>query len=849
MSAAARVARNGRSTGSATTPPPPPPPQHASQPAVGELFVPFSLAPQHNCGKDAELAVRIRSIDGLISVQGPARISVGLRIGTALSGTLRADKTNTIKCVVEMLRSQSGGSWVPDGAANRGFARLVLPQALLSRASSQNIVCWVKITTPGFVTSNVLAVFSEPQQVPLEAKTMSLYAPKPPHSQVGSMTISIGRLISGDEQAHMAATLVQQFTAQLRVPQRVGDSTRCPQQDAVATTVAALKPSKGWLPVAGVERHLATADGLRGNALRLATSHGRWDCVRSLVEARCNIHDLAEDNRSALTAAVERGEHANRLGSLLTASGCTNPEKLRVCSTLATLLRQLPKQTQRQPSPPPADGAGNASGSRSSSSARRRSDRCAPIGSDDDTSPGCADATRRWESIANDIFRVFGLPTPNSSTASWPCDVHVLALDLCPSGKARRNLLCADGVCAALWKHCLDRNLADLARKLAVWIGLSVSNIVPASGVISRRQLLDVPLEEGVEDVMLARTLLLATEDERWVRVARVLVNLGACANGESSDGRSLLLFTLEQADRGCKGFRELLVSLLEKLGGGVDHWQTPTVLLEDRTAECPICFETLWTSTPTAFVGFTADARGREGEPHVICAHFFCFDCASQQYMKQQSQGSGEYHCPICRGSAQEVMPLPDIAVNPRLWFQFLDTGSTGQIDRNTIVQALEAMLPIDTENLREAMTEHYWTDWDKTHDDCIREKDFFARGGLLEWVRSHQHQLQAARARGPSPPLDDVEGWFKHWDFSKRRRIRRSDALRALCEVSHISSLETKRVEKLKAAMGEIWARHASADDTLSLESFHEARIAEAFAKVVSEVKEGGASHTSVS
>lgn len=53
-----------------------------------------------------------------------------------------------------------------------------------------------------------------------------------------------------------------------------------------------------------------------------------------------------------------------------------------------------------------------------------------------------------------------------------------------------------------------------------------------------------------------------------------------------------------------------------------MDQWRQPTALVEDtrcfccqqfsnspkrrfqdRTAECPICFETLWTATPTAFV------------------------------------------------------------------------------------------------------------------------------------------------------------------------------------------------------------------------------------------------------
>jgi len=356
------------------------------------------------------------------------------------------------------------------------------------------------------------------------------------------------------------------------------------------------------------------------------------------------------------------------------------------------------------------------------------------------------------------------------------------------------------------------------------------------AGLKSRRKLLDVQLEQGVEDAMLSRALQRATEDERWARVARVLVHLGACVNASTSNGRSLLLFALEQADQGRRGFRELVAMLLDKLGEGVDQWETPTFLIEDRTAECPICFETLWTSTPTAFTSFAKASGGREGAPHVICAHFFCFDCASQQYMKQASKQSGEYHCPLCRASAHEVMPLPDITVNPRLWFQFLDAECTGRIDRNTIVQALEAMLPLDTENLREAMQEHCWSGWDKSQDDCMGESDFFSPGGLLEWVRGHQHELQSSKARGPAPPLDKSEDWFRHWDSDKRGRLRRGEVLRAICEAARVSSLEMNRVRQLKKAVEAVWEQHASPDGTISRERFLEGGVADALAKVAS-------------
>eukprot|EP00439_Symbiodinium_sp_Y106_P084796 s126_g26.t1 len=193
----------------------------------------------------------------------------------------------------------------------------------------------------------------------------------------------------------------------------------------------------------------------------------------------------------------------------------------------------------------------------------------------------------------------------------------------------------------------------------------------------------------------------------------------------------------------------------------------------------------------------------------HVICAHFFCFDCASQQYMKQQQAQANEYFCPTCRATAHEVMPMPDIAVNPRLWFQFLDVNRSGQIDQNMTVQALEAMLPIDTERLHEFIAGG-WAAWAKGH---VTENDFFSKGGLLEWIRAHQHDLANTAKRGaaPSLPADDLQDWFRHWDVEHRGTLDKGQVLRALCEASKTSSLETRRIQELKEGITKVWDKYA--------------------------------------
>lgn len=793
----------------------------------GELFVPYSVLPaQGGAVHDAALAVRLRSVEGLHS-SNASRLSLAFRFGPPSGNAgMQVDKSKevSVKCQMELVRV-CAGTWKPEAGGGGGVARVVLPPTLLSQAG-RGIVCRLKVTAPGLFTASVLAV-SAALPVPLEPGPVLLAATKggrglsPP---LATATLSVSRLFSAEAQAVMARSLVQQLLAQLRRPADAPGACFAGATGGLPTALDALRPSRGWLPAAGLAHAFAITDGQGRSALRLAVDCKHWDCVRPLVEAACDLRALSEDLRSPLSAALEQGE---RPQVVLACDTRLSEEAKRTATGLSALLAELRRT-----------GQGGSAGGRSE------------------------EAVRRWEAMVEEVARSFGPPTgqagwpsqPALSTpatapmqppppppllgganlpatarlgqppSGWSGDVFILALEHCPTGKARRTLLCLEGACAALWRVSLSSNLPALARKLAVWIGLSLNSgggpAGPGHSPQSRRRLLDVRLDVGVEDAMLARALERGFQDERWLKVARVMVNLGAEVTAATATGRSLLLLALEHADQGHSGFRELLHSLLEKLGDDVDQWERPTVLIEENTAECPICMEPLWTSTPTAFVSF-ARSGGAE-VAHVKCAHFFCFDCASQQYMQQQRQNVNEFQCPICRAPATEVMPLPDITVNPRLWFQFLDLEGKGWIDKKVVVQTLEAMLPIDTENLREALEESVWAQWDKAHNSRISEREFFESGGLLEWVRGHQHELQAARVRGPAPLLaEQPEAWFRHWDWAKRGRLRRGQVLRALCEAARVSSLEPKRIKQLKDGIQSIWDKHAE-DDALPQDRF---------------------------
>jgi len=765
--------------------------------------------------------VRLRSVEGLQGVRA-TRLSLALRFGPPGHDGSEVDKSKdcSVKCFVELLQ-QRPGLWLPEPAGDGCVMHVVLPPLLLQRAALGGIFCRLKVLLPGRITPSSLCT-SLGVSVPLELTAVPLMGSKG-GAAVGTATLSIGRLLSLDTQVQAARYLVGQVFSELQRPRA------SPGPGAAQHILLSLGPSCGWSPGAGLDRMLATTmDDIGRGILRLAVDNGHSECIKPLVRVACDLRALCtEDLRSPLTRAIERGDEA---------------------------LQAL------------VEGAEDKLTDREVKAARKLSDALGDLGAGG--SP--AATVDRWEALAETVARAFppprrhrpaagdpksgewtsrspasrGMGSPQSdggpsASDKWSGDAYILALEHCPTGRARRRLLCADGACSALWCVCLSNNLPSLARKLAVWIGLSMTTSPQDEfgSPQSRRRLLDISLGPGEKEAMLARALERGAQDERWLKVARVMVHLGSDVTGHTASGKSLLDLALEKADDGHNGFRDLTASLLAKLGGGVDHWERPMVLVEDTTAECPICMENLWTSTPTAFVSFTT-AGGREGNAHVICGHFFCFDCASQQYMKQQSHNVTEFECPICRAKATEVMPMPDIAVNPRLWFQFLDMAGSGKIEKSTVVHTLEAMLPIDTELLHAALAAGVWAEWDKDGDDAIAESEFFDAGGLLEWVRMHQHELKAAEARGKSPGLGDPKAWFRHWDTARRGRLRRGELLRALCEEASVSSLEPKRIAALKEGIQAIWDRHA-VDDMLTRDSVLKTEAANELKALVNEVK----------
>ena len=175
-------------------------------------------------------------------------------------------------------------------------------------------------------------------------------------------------------------------------------------------------------------------------------------------------------------------------------------------------------------------------------------------------------------------------------------------------------------------------------------------------------------------------------EQPKWLRVAEKI--LEQTREEPMWNRKETLAYSLEQIKQGRDQFRLLLSAILDRIRS---EDQRPAAL-SDNGSECPICFERLCMSGPTAFVG-TGSA----------CAHFLCARCARTCVAGAQSSAA-PLRCPECRREAAKVAPMPPLLEDPLAWFDFL-ASADGTVTKTTLVRAVAAMLPVDAEELASAI------------------------------------------------------------------------------------------------------------------------------------------------
>lgn len=283
------------------------------------------------------------------------------------------------------------------------------------------------------------------------------------------------------------------------------------------------------------------------------------------------------------------------------------------------------------------------------------------------------------------------------------------------------------------------------------------------------------------------------------------------------------------------------------RTGTRTDSWLSPRLLLAERAVECPVCYEPLYGAQPSVLQRVDNDRR--------LCAHYFCLRCA------KRLGGS----CPLCRARASggcTARPLPSVEKAPRQWFRLVDHSGNQRLERDEVVRALEAVLPLDAERLRVALgvppcqkkslsedssnepapaqttqtttkeeldTLGWWSQWHPTAedsvDDGISEEAFVAEGGLLQWIVEHVRELHRSEQKGRPPDLtaETLPAWFDFWASDPAQGLSRPELLRALMRTFNVSGVERQKVREIRGTIEHCYHLWAPAgNDRVTKEAF---------------------------
>eukprot|EP00928_Gymnodinium_smaydae_P039170 TRINITY_DN26814_c0_g2_i1.p1 TRINITY_DN26814_c0_g2~~TRINITY_DN26814_c0_g2_i1.p1 ORF type:complete len:1319 (-),score=268.34 TRINITY_DN26814_c0_g2_i1:681-4637(-) len=291
-------------------------------------------------------------------------------------------------------------------------------------------------------------------------------------------------------------------------------------------------------------------------------------------------------------------------------------------------------------------------------------------------------------------------------------------------------------------------------------------------------------------------------DDKQWLRAAeRILQQLKPSVVRTHEEPPwchpEVVSNAIEQIRKGRHQFSLFLRAYLDHVHArcaATDFVDEPAALTGGG-CECPICFDPLVDAQPVAFA-----ANG-----HIVCPHFLCSGCASS-CTAAASNSSSVLRCPECRREAVSMEPLPPLMEDPLRWLDFLATPE-GSIARSALLRALSAVLPIDANELGEAIDAG--TVPGGPVEAEVEAADFLTRG-LYVWVWRHRDEHLRVRARGPQPALaKDRAAWFRHWNFSNTGVLRLDEVFRGALRLTGVSSMEKERVQRLRELVRRAWTR----------------------------------------
>lgn len=180
----------------------------------------------------------------------------------------------------------------------------------------------------------------------------------------------------------------------------------------------------------------------------------------------------------------------------------------------------------------------------------------------------------------------------------------------------------------------------------------------------------------------------------------------------------------------------------------------------------CSCCGEPMCTVGAIAGGGVAVLMQGNDR----ICKHYFHADCMA-----------GKSKCPRCEKPFNRVHIMPHPSSDPGAWFSLVDVSGDGVLNKEEVLEAVKATLPINWKafeaelaEVRDAAEgiieeENLWLKWDHDGSGEISREEFIAQGGLLDYILCH-YPIPEVR---PVPKLipgnrASYEQFFRYWDHA---------------------------------------------------------------------------------
>ncbi|KAF4668004.1 hypothetical protein FOZ61_007303 [Perkinsus olseni] len=225
-------------------------------------------------------------------------------------------------------------------------------------------------------------------------------------------------------------------------------------------------------------------------------------------------------------------------------------------------------------------------------------------------------------------------------------------------------------------------------------------------------------------------------------------------------------------------------------------QWLAPSVLsqryellsLAERYNECAVCYFELYRLP----VGILRSQSKR------ACSHYFHTECIKRLVAKNAHEARNAGHaavreCPICRAKFSDIKTLPDVFKDPRAWFQLCDIDCGGTLDKEEVLGALGAVLPVERDKLAEAIEEN-WVVWDPDNDGSITLTEFVEpRRGLREYLLRNFNVIKTENLNIRPDDIPDLDShpleWFNFWDGNGNGSLERSEIVRAIVRTFCVS------------------------------------------------------------